>query len=136
MAAVGRVKVGLTVRNVSEPDFATRSGNRELTLRRHARVGVALTLVEGWAVAADLDLTRADTPSGRVRTFAAGTEAKISRKALVRGGLRLNSTGAGGAAVAAGASYSILGPVLVDAHLTTGSDRAQRGWGIAARLVY
>ena len=136
MAALGRVKIGLTVRNVTEPDFATGSGNRELTLRRHARAGVALTLVEGWAVAADLDLTRADTPSGRVRTFAAGTEAKITRKALVRGGLRLNSTGTGGAAVSAGASYAILGPVLIDAHLTTGSDRAQRGWGIAARLVY
>ena len=136
MAALGRVKIGLTVRNVTEPDFATGSGNRELTLRRHARAGVALTLVEGWAVAADLDLTRTDTPSGRVRTFAAGTEAKIGRKALVRGGLRLSSTGTGGAAVAAGASYSILGPVLIDAHLTTGSDRAQRGWGIAARLVY
>jgi hypothetical protein len=38
--------------------------------------------------------------------------------------------------VAAGASYSVMGPVLVDAYLTTGSAQAQRGWGIAARVVY
>jgi hypothetical protein len=136
MAALGTVKIGLTVRNVTQPAFATRSGNRALTLRRHARAGVAVTLREGWAVAADLDLTREQTPSGPVRIVAAGTEARIGRKAFVRGGLRLNTVDASGAALAAGASYTVMGPVLVDAHVTAGSDQAQRGWGIAARLVY
>lgn len=136
MAALGRVKFGLTVRNLTEPNFATSNGDDTLSLRRHARAGFAFTLREGWAVAADLDLTRELTPSGPVRTFAAGTEGRIGRKAFVRGGLRLNTTDTRGAAVAAGASYAVMGPVLIDAHLTTGSERAQRGWGIAARLVY
>ena len=136
MAALGSVKLGLTVRNLTGPNFATSSGDHTLSLRRHARAGLAFTLREGWAVAADLDLTRESTPSGPIRTFAAGTERRIGRKAFVRGGLRLNTTDTRNAAVAAGASYAVMGPVLIDAHLTTGSDRAQRGWGIAARLVY
>jgi hypothetical protein len=136
MAALGTVKIGLTLRNLTEPDFATGSGKHALSLRRHARAGVALTLREGWAAAADLDLTREHTPSGPLRTFAAGTEGRIGRKALVRGGLRLNTVDGRGAAVAAGASYSVMGPVLVDAHFTAGSAKAQRGWGISARLVY
>jgi hypothetical protein len=136
MAALGTIKIGLTVRNLTQPDFATGSGSHALSLRRHARAGVALTVAEGWAVAADLDLTREHTPSGPVRTFATGTEGRIGRKAFVRGGLRLNTVDGRGAAVAAGASYSVMGPVLVDAYLTTGSAQAQRGWGIAARVVY
>ena len=136
MAALGTVKIGLTVRNLTEPDFATSSVNDALSLRRHARAGVAVTLHEGWAVAADLDLTREQTPSGPLRTFAAGTEGRIGRKAFVRGGLRLNTVDGRGAAVAAGASYSVMGPILVDAHLTAGSAQAQRGWGVSARLVY
>ena len=136
MAALGTVKIGLTIRNLTAPEFATGSGNHALSLRRHARAGVALTPYEGWAVAADLDLTREHTPVGPVRTFAAGTEGRIGRKAFVRGGLRLNTVDGRGAAVAAGASYAVMGPVLVDAHLTAGSAQAQRGWGIAARLVY
>lgn len=136
MAALGTVKIGLTVRNLTEPDFATSSGNHALSLRRLARAGVALTVHEGWAVAADLDLTREPTPSGPVRTFAAGTEGRIGRKAFVRGGLRLTTVDRRGAAVSAGVSYPVMGPILVDAHLTAGSAQAQRGWGISARLVY
>ena len=136
MAALGTVKIGLTVRNLTEPDFATSSDNHALSLRRHARAGVALTVHEGWAVAVDLDLTREHTPSGPVRAFAAGTEGRVGRKTFLRGGLRLNTVDGRGAAVSAGASYSVMGPVLVDAHVTAGSAQAQRGWGIAARLVY
>jgi hypothetical protein len=136
MAALGTIKIGLTVRNLTDPDFAASGGSHALTLRRHARAGVALTIAEGWAVAADLDLTREHTPAGLVRTFAAGTEGRIGRKAFVRGGLRLNTVNGRGAAAAAGASYSVMGPILIDAHLTAGSDQAQRGWGVAARVVY
>jgi hypothetical protein len=136
MAALGTVKIGFTVRNLTEPDFATGNDNRALSLHRQARAGVAFTVSEGWAVAADLDLIRERAPSGAVRMFAAGTEGRIGRKTFVRGGLRLNTADGRGPAIAAGASYAVMGPVLVDAHLTAGSAQAQRGWGIAARLVY
>jgi hypothetical protein len=95
-----------------------------------------MTLLDGWAVAGDLDLTRVSGPAGFVRNFAVGTEGRIGRKAFVRGGLRLNTAGSKEPVIAGGASYALLGSVLIDAQVTGGSDRAQRGWGLAARFVY
>ena len=135
MATAGAFKAGITVRNLTRPHFATRTGQAALTLPRQARAGVAMTILEGWAVAADLDLTRVSGPAGFVRNFAAGTEGRIGRKAFLRGGLRLNTAGSKEPVIAGGASYA-LGFVLVDAQITGGSDRAQRGWGLAARFVY
>jgi len=136
MATAGTFKAGITVRNLTRPGFQTRAGNALLTLPRQARAGVAMTLLDGWAVAADLDLTRVSGPAGFVRNLAAGTEGRIGRKAFVRGGLRLNTAGSRQPVVAAGASYALLGSVLIDAQVTGGSDRAQHGWGLAARFVY
>jgi len=50
--------------------------------------------------------------------------------------LRLNTAGSRQPVIAGGASYALLGSVLIDAQVTGGSDRAQRGWGLAARFVY
>jgi len=135
MATAGTFKAGITVRNLTRPGFPTRTGHAALTLPRQARAGVAMTLLEGWAVAADLDLTRVSGPAGHVRNVAAGTEGRIGRKAFVRGGLRLNTAGSKEPVIAGGASYA-LGSVLIDAQVTGGADRAQRGWGLAARFVY
>lgn len=132
----GVVKAGLTVRNLMQPAFETGGESGKLSLQRQARAGVAIMLVEGWSAAADLDLTRTPAPSGDTRGFSAGTEGRIGRKAFVRGGVRLNTIGARQPALAAGGSYAVMGSVLLDAQVTTGSDRAHRGWGIAARFVY
>jgi hypothetical protein len=132
----GVLKAGLTVRNLMQPAFETAGESVKLSLRRQARAGVAIALVEGWSAAADLDLTRTPAPSGDTRGFSAGTEGRIGRKAFVRGGVRLNTIGARQPSVAAGGSYALMGSVLLDAQVTTGSDRAHRGWGIAARFVY
>jgi hypothetical protein len=136
MAAAGLFKAGVTVRNLTQPGFTTGRGGPELSLDRQARAGIAIAVRDGWAVAADLDLTRGTTPAGRVRDFALGTEGRLGRKAFVRGGLRLNTAAGGGPSVAAGASYAVMGSVLVDAQVTGGSDRSHRGWGVAARFVY
>jgi hypothetical protein len=136
MATARGLKAGVTVRNLTQPAFKTEIERHELSLRRQARAGVALALNEGWAVAADLDLTRASTPSGSVRDFAAGTEARISRKAFIRGGFRLNTLDGLHPVASAGASYAVMGSVLVDAQITGGSDHAPRSWGLAARFVY
>ncbi len=136
MVSSGRFRAGLTVRNLMEPGFATGGDAGTLSLRRQARAGVAFVPAAGWAVAADLDLLRANGPFGDARRFAAGTEGRVSRKAFVRAGLRVDTTGAMRPVVAAGGSYAVMGSVLVDAQVTGGSDRAQRGWGIAARFLY
>jgi hypothetical protein len=138
MASRGALKVGLTVRNLSQPEFktATTDGSVALSLRRQARAGIAVTPSEGWVVGADLDLTRTRGSLGDERSFAAGSERRIGRKAFVRGGLRLNTAGPRNPAVAAGGSYAVAGSLLLDAQVTGGSDRAQRGWGVSARFVY
>ena len=41
MVSAGPVRLGLVVRNLREPAFAAGDGGEELTLARHARVGVA-----------------------------------------------------------------------------------------------
>ena len=136
MATRGRVKAGLTVRNVMQPAFSTAGESGRLMLRRQARAGVAVVLVSGWVVAGDLDVTRTPAPGGSMRSLAAGTEGRVGRKAFVRGGLRVNTAGSRQPVVAAGGSYAVMGSLLLDAQVTGGSDRAQRGWGLAARFVY
>ena len=136
MATAGAVKAGLTIRNLTEPEFRTGSADAPVSLRRQARAGIAIAVAQGWAVAADVDVTKGSDETGDRRQFAVGTEGRIGRKALVRTGLNLNTAGPRRAAVAAGASYAVLGSVLIDAEITGGSDRAARGWGVAARFVY
>ena len=128
-------KAGLTIRNVTNPEFETPDGART-RLRRQARAGLAIVPVAGWVVDADLDLTSTPDVLGPVRDFAFGTEGRLGRKAYVRGGFRTNTRHASERAVAAGASYMVVTALLVDAQITGGDARANRGWGIAARFVY
>ena len=136
MASRGRLKVGMTVRNLTEPEFRTARETGALSLQRQARAGMAVTIREGWAVAADLDLNSTRDSVGEVRSFAAGSEGRVARKAFIRGGLRVNTAGPRRPVLAAGGSYAVMGSILVDAQVTGGSDRAQRGWGVSARFVY
>lgn len=129
------VKAGLTIRNLTSPEFDA-PGGEALKLPRQARAGVALAVLEGWVVDADLDLSRTEGPLGAVREFAVGTEGRVNRKTFVRGGLRLNTAGNSATAVAGGASYMVVRSLLVDAQVTGGTSRADRGWGISARFVY
>ncbi len=129
------LKAGLTIRNLTSPEFAA-PGGAALRLPRQARAGVAVALTEGWVLDADLDLTRTEGSLGAVREFAAGTEGRVNQKMLVRGGLRVNTAGDSTPAVSGGASYMIVRSVFVDAQVTGGASRAERGWGISARLVY
>jgi hypothetical protein len=129
------VKAGLTIRNLTSPEFDAPGGDA-LKLPRQARAGIAVAVMDGWVVDADLDLTRTEGPLGAVREFAAGTEARVNRKTFVRGGLRLNTAGNSATALAGGASYMVVRSLLLDAQVTGGASRADRGWGISARFVY
>ena len=136
IAGSGHVKMGFTMRNLLAPSFNVRGISVPLTLERQARVGVAVTPVDGWAVAADFDITSNPSPEGDVRSIAVGTEGRLERKVMVRSGFRFSTTGSARPSVAAGGSYSVAGPFLIDAQATWGSDAATRGWGISGRLVY
>lgn len=129
--------LGLTLRNLTEPSFETGSGT-SLDLDRQARAGASILLLRSWKLAADADLTRNRGPVGDRREVAVGTEGQITRRFAARSGLRLNTAGDRGRAPAfsAGASFAVTGAVLIDAQVTTGSDEALRGWGIAGRAVF
>jgi hypothetical protein len=135
MKAGSLFKAGLTIRNVTNPEFETPEGDR-VRLRRQARAGVAIVPLDGWVVDADLDLTSTPGVLGPVRDFAVGTEGRLGRNAFIRGGLRTNTRHSSETAVAAGASYMLVTSFLIDAQVTGGDARTNRGWGISARFVY
>ena len=135
------LKVGLTVRNLFEPTFETAGLAGELGLERQVRAGLAFLAMEGWTVAADVDLTRVRNAAGlQSRDVAFGTEGRIARRAVVRGGTRFDTTGDGPggrrATASVGGSFAVMASVFVDAQVTMGSEWAGRGWGIGARFVY
>ena len=135
MKAGSLFKAGLTIRNVTNPEFETPEGAK-VKLRRQARAGIAIVPMDGWVVDADLDLTSTPGVLGPVRDFAVGTEGRLGRKTFIRGGLRTNTRHSSETALAAGASYMIVTSVLIDAQVTGGDARTNRGWGISARFVY
>jgi F plasmid transfer operon, TraF, protein len=137
-ATAGPVRAGLTVRNARELVFRSSDGTT-VTLERQVRAGVALLATAAWTLAADFDLVTTRGAFGEVRDIALGTEARLARRAIVRGGMRFNTAGNEGGhapSVSAGASYAVLASFLVDAQVTVGSERSMRGWGVAGRFLY
>jgi hypothetical protein len=136
----GPLRAGVTVRNLTEPEFESDERNYVLRLVRQARAGLAFRPSSGWILAADLDLSKAPGPFGDARDLALGAEARVTRRAFVRAGARVNTLGDSplGRAPSAsvGGTFALRGSVLVDAQVTGGSERSNRGWGIAARFVY
>jgi hypothetical protein len=139
MAVFGALRAGVVVRNVREPEFETASGDT-VELKRRSRAGLSYRGVSGVVLAADLDLERAASARGETRNLAFGAEARLVPRAFVRAGTRFNtlSDQPGGRApvFSIGGSVATFRSILVDAHLTAGSEHGDRGWGIAARFVY
>jgi hypothetical protein len=139
-ARVGTLRAGLAVRNVREPEFKLPSNEATLQLARQVRGGVALTIATGVLVSADFDFVKVPGTIGLVRNFAAGGEAQLTRRGLVRGGFRFNTVEdqSGGRAPVgtAGGSYAALSSVFIDGHVTFGGDHSDRGWGVAARVIF
>jgi F plasmid transfer operon, TraF, protein len=136
MATLGKLKAGVTLRNATEPSFDTPDGTRSLPLERQARAGVSIHPVGSWIVAADSDLLETNGPYGPFRRLAAGTEGRVYRKATVRGGVSVNTTGDRARSFSAGGSFAATAAVFLDFQYTGGSDRARQGWGVAARFAY
>ena len=137
MVTTTLLRAGVTFRNLTEPSFET-GGDEELRLDRQARAGVAILLTPRWTAAVDVDLTSNRGPFGDVRTLAFGAEGRILPRVFARGGVQMNTAGDRGRTPVAsiGGSYAVAGAVLVDAHFSSGSDEAFRGWGVAGRVVF
>jgi F plasmid transfer operon, TraF, protein len=133
-------KAGVAVRNLFEPDFAVPDGV-PITLERRIRGGVSLLLLQAVTVSADVDFTKADTTLGEWRDAAVGAEARLARRAWVRGGVHWNTAGDDGGPGAApvasiGGSYAVYGSVLADGQVSMGSENGDKGWGIGLRFVF
>lgn len=142
MAYGGGFKVGLTLRNLLEPEFQLPGAGGELALERQARAGVSYAFGSNWLAAADFDLLRSRDAFGERRDIAFGVEGRIIPRAYVRSGISFNTIDTPAIADERGTAYSIGGSfaaraaVFVDGHFTTGEERTGNRWSLAARFVY
>ena len=143
MAAIDRVRLGVSVKHVREPAFG--DGDDPFVLARQARAGFVFSTVEfsteprgtadSLTVAVDADLTRTATVFGDARHVAAGIEVSLLERHLaLRGGASTNTVGDGGSSTSAGLSLGVLTGVYLDGAVTFGSDRSRKGWAIGFRL--
>ena len=140
MAALGRVRVGLTVRNLTAPEFGR--GVDAMALQRHARAGVAWLSgqrggLSALTVSADADLTTQSTVTGDERRVTAGVEmSTLGRRVSVRGGVAASTVGGSRASATGGLSVAVQRGRYVDVAVVGGSDEARRGLGLALRVTF
>lgn len=140
MVAFTHARVGLTVRNLRQPEFG--EGNDRLVLKRQARAGFAILAtpngaLEGLTVSGDADLTRTATVFGDVRHVATGVEAWFMKRRLgVRGGLAANTVGERRATSSAGVSIAATSAFYIEVAQTFGSDGSIRGWSSTVRVTF
>jgi hypothetical protein len=143
-------RLGLSVRNLLQPEFRTSTG--VLRLERRVRAGMSLNLRQSTTMAADIDLTTAMTARGEWRDVAIGLETRATRKGWLRTGVHWNAASGrgadavpgqpgeerGGAAPigSVGASYAVYGSTMADAQVSFGSSNGNRGWGVGLRFVF
>jgi hypothetical protein len=130
------VRLGLSVRNLLEPEFAVPGGGA-ITLDRRVRAGIAVNTSRRTIAAADVDLTTVKTVRGDWREAALGVEANPAKIAWLRGGFRWNTADGPAAPVGtAGGSLAVYGSILADAQVSFGSAAGNRGWGLGLRFVF
>lgn len=138
MATMGMFRLGGTLRNVTTPGFGADGG--ELELDRQVRVGAALVgdrLPWPVNVAFDVDLTETTSSVGDVRHAAAGVEGWIwARRLGLRGGVSVNTAGAGGEAASGGVSLQLQSGLHVQGAITRGSDKSREGWSLGLSVSY
>jgi hypothetical protein len=140
MATFGGFRAGLTIRNVTEPDFETPGDAATIELQRQTRAGISYIAIQGLVLAADIDVERVAGSLGEARYLATGAEAQIVRRAFARAGFRFNTLkdqpGGMAPAYSLGGSFAVLSSLIVDAQVTLGSEAGDRGWGVAGRVVF
>ena len=140
MAVFGRTRLGVTVRNVTEPEFG--AGAEAITLRRHARAGVAVSsgtrgVIGSGTVAVDADLTTTATALGDERRLAAGGEIWTPKRSVgVRGGLSASTLGDRRSSFSGGVSAAVHRGTYVEAEATGGTDDSRRGWSVGFRVTF
>lgn len=140
MARLGVVRMGIVMRDVSEPAFG--SGSDTLVLPRRTRAGAAVLApsqgrLQLLTLAVDADLTTATVDGRDERDVSAGAEAWMRGGRIgVRGGVGKNTVGAGGSFGAFGLSIAPYSQVFVEGSISRGEDGRRDRWGIDLRLAF
>jgi hypothetical protein len=136
MAKMGAVRLGVMLRNARETTFGDEAVG--VTLQRQVRAGIALSSRSNLAtVAADVDVTRTELPTGDERRVSAGGEAwGATRRLGLRGGVSINTIGDARPSVSGGVSVAPRAGMFVDVAGTAGSNASRRGWGFALRVTF
>jgi hypothetical protein len=132
MVNMGRARVGLTSRNLREPTLRDPAG-RETTLERQSRLGLAVLPVDGVTLAMDVDLDTVTLRGDLRRLIAAGGEARIGSRVMVRAGVQWDLEGTRQLTGAAGASVAIRPDVWIEGFATRSRAAGERGFGIGIR---
>jgi hypothetical protein len=143
LATMGRLRLGVAMRNVTEPRFGDTAS--AFALKRQTRAGAAFTTgkrgaVDELTVAVDGDLTSVATAAGDERHVSAGAEMwTLGRSLGLRGGVSRDTIGDRGSA-SGGVSLLLQSSrythTYLEGQLTGGADEARRGWGIGLRLTF
>jgi hypothetical protein len=140
MASLGVVRLGIVMRDVSEPTFG--SGSDTLALPRRTRAGAAVLApsqgrLQLLTLAVDADLTTATVEGRDERDVSAGAEAWARGGRIgVRGGVGKNTVGAGGSFGAFGLSVAPYSGVFVEGSISRGESGRRDRWGIDLRLAF
>lgn len=138
MVDLRRVKLGLTGRNLFEPEFDTDQEAVHLQLARQVRAGVAVRAAESLTVSVDADLTRTPDVTGDWRSLAAGAEQRLWQdRAAIRGGVRISTAGDTRPIVTTGGSIALKSGIYADGYVAIGLEKAaQDGFGVGVRVVF
>jgi hypothetical protein len=140
MAAFGKLRLGLVVKNVTTPAFG--EGTSRVELERQARAGFAIVspgrgVLSALTVGFDADLTRTATVNGDVRHVAAGVEGWLWQSRVgVRSGISLDTAGDVQTTGTAGASIG--GPYGLHLHgaFIFGGEKSRNGWSASASATF
>jgi hypothetical protein len=142
LAFIGRLRLGLSARNLTAPRFADRAGGR-FTLDRQVRLGAAYGggapayQRRSWTAALDADLTDVDAVDGRRRALAIGGERWLAgERVSIRAGACMQTVDAARPEASGGVSVAIRSGMFVEGAISGGADRAAHGWRVAGRVTF
>jgi hypothetical protein len=141
LLAIGNVRLGVTGRNLREPEFEDESAGTRL--KRQVRAGVAFaprSLPSGahgpFSLAFDADLTSGSGPRDDMRMAAIGGEYWIAGGQIGgRAGFRLNTLDTDYKAFSGGLTVKLPRSVFVEGQMTKPTD-GQNDWNITLRVTF
>ena len=142
LASLGNVRLGITGRNLRQPEFDTDAGGVRVT--RQVRAGVALaprSLPDGvhgpFSLAFDADLTRTSGPDGDLRMAAIGGEYWFAHGHLgARAGVGWNTVNAPDRAISWGITVRLPRSFFAEGQLTKRAKGEDASWNIGMRVTF